>query len=220
MRSTFTVSLLLAWCIAFGQQELELFKDDAKGRPLYMTVNFASEGSPYFFDEYQPARLTIVGGAVYKNVRIKFNMVDHLLQYLAPDGKEMVTEMPVEKIRFSNGSNTMLQSLTGALNRAGSDIYEVLDTGRIKLLKKITVIFRDNKGYGDAATTRVFERKEFFYSLKTDGSVEKIEKGKTAMLALLADKKDKIALFIDKQHISCKSETDYRQIFAFYNNDL
>lgn len=220
MKKIYMAALLLLFKTALGQQDLELFKDDARGRPLYMTVNVASEGSPYFEEEYQVAQLTIMGGAVYNNVRVKINLVDRLVQYLAPDGREMVTEMPVQKIQFIKRNDILLQGFPGPLNMPNADIYQVLDTGYCKLLKKITVIFRDSKSYNDAAVTRVFERKESFYSLKKNGDLKKLEKGKAAMLNLFNEKKEMVAAFIDQHHLNCKSEADYKQLFAFYNSNL
>ena len=215
-----TILFLLLLHAAFAQQDLELFKNDARGRPLYLTANFATEGSPYFNEDYQPAQLTIMGGAVYNNVRVKVNLLDHLVQYLQSDGREMITEMPVQKIKFLNSGNIILQCFGGALNTPGADIYEVLDTGHIQLLKKISVVFRDSKNYNEASTTRIFERKESYYSLTGSGELKKLEKGRVAMLELFRLKKDAVASFIDQGHLNCKSEADYKALFSFYNSSL
>lgn len=215
-----TILFLLLLHAAFAQQDLELFKNDAKGRPLYLTVNFATEGSPYFAEDYQPAQLTIMGGAVYNNVKVKLNLLDHLVQYLQPDGREMITEMPVQKIKFLNSGNIILQSFGGPLNMAGADIYQVLDTGHIQLLKKITIAFRDSQNYNEASTTRIFEHKESYYSLTGSGELKKLEKGRGAILELFRLKKDAVASFIDQGHLNCKSEADYKALFSFYNSSL
>jgi len=106
MKHLYAAVFLLLFKVGFAQKDVELFKNDAKGRPLYLTVNFATEGSPYFAEDYQPAQLTIMGGAVYNNVKVKLNLLDHLVQYLQPDGREMITEMPVQKIKFLNSGNS------------------------------------------------------------------------------------------------------------------
>jgi len=214
-----TILFLLLLHAAFAQQDLELFKNDAKGRPLYLTVNFATEGSPYFAEDYQPAQLTIMGDAVYNNVKVKLNLLDHLVQYLKPDGTEMITELPVRKIQFIN-TNIILQSISGPLNEPDAVIYEVLDTGHIKLLKKITIVFRDSKNYNEASTTRIFGRKESYYSLTGSGELKKMEKGRAAMLDLFRLKKESVASFIDQHRLNCKSEADYKALFSFYNGSL
>ena len=205
-------------------QDIALFKNDAYGRPLYLKTDFPTEGSPYFIDEYYLANITAANGNVYSNVKVKVNLLDHFVQYLSEDGKEMITDMPVKKIEFKNIpdengviSNVLLTSYPGVLNSPGAAVYQMLDSGKVCLLKKITISFRDDKKYNEASTTRIFERREVYFSLAPGGQAKKIEKGKAAMLELFSDDKDKIALFIDQHNLNCRSEASIKEIFKFYN---
>ena len=225
MKTAATIIILLSFCNAYCQQSLELFKSDAYGRPLYLTTSFPAEGSPYFSNDYHLAWITAVNGNVYDGIKVKINLQDHLIQYIASDGKEMITDMPVKKIVFrdfpdENGStgDVLLESFSGALNSPGTAVYEVLDTGKISLLKKITVTYRDDKKYNEASTTRIFERKEVYCSLDTGGQIKKLEKGRAAMLELFNDKKDKVASFIDQHNLNCRTEASFKNIFRYYNS--
>jgi hypothetical protein len=224
MKTTATIIALLIFCNLFCQQELELFKNDAYGRPLYLATSFPTEGTPYYSDNYYAAQITAMNGNVYAGIKVKINLVDHFIQYMSPDGKEMITDMPVKKIAFANipvdnggYENVTLQSFAGALNDRDAVIYEVLDSGKISLLKKITVIYRDDKKYSEASTTRIYERKEAWCFLDTKGQIKKLEKGKSAMLEVFNDNKDKVASFIDQHKLTCRSGADYKNIFRFYN---
>lgn len=232
----FIMTLLLTWvklvCVAQSYGHIEEsfsnpFLSDANGHPLYTNSKFIAEGHPYFNDDYRFAQITAANGAIYRHIKVKINIQDRVVQYLATDGREMVADILVKRVLFlnygagdGNFQNILLEGFPTAINSPGSTTCEILDSGSIKLLKKITIVYRDTKNYNEAVTTRVFERKESFYSLKGDGQLRKIKKGRSAMLDLLNDKKDKIALFIDTHKLSCKSETDYKKIFAFYNTDF
>lgn len=227
--SLFFLALLFTACRLFGQSYSHIeeaasnpFLNDANGRPLYLVSNYTIEGSPYFIDEYKAAQLVAMKGTVYNNVKVKINLVDRLIQYIGADGKEMITDIPVKKLVFadpSGGSNAVvLESFYQAMNVPGAAIYQVLDSGSVKLLKKIVVNSRDEKKYGNAGTTRVFEKKETYYSMDSSGSIKKLEKGKAAMLDLFAAMRDALAAFIDQQHLGCRSEQDYKAVFRFCNS--
>lgn len=199
------------------------FLSDVNGRPLYTNTNYIAEGSPFFTDEYYPARLTGLNGKTYQVVKVKVNILERIVQYLSDDGKEMATTVAIRQIQFSSFSpstdkNVILQSFETAINEPGASVYQVLDTGRIKLLKKITIASHDEKKYNDASTTRIFERKEVFYYRRPDGQIKKLEKGKHAMLELFSDQRAKLEHFIDEHHLACKSVSDYCQIFSYYHS--
>ncbi|MEO5683432.1 MAG: hypothetical protein ABIQ88_12365 [Chitinophagaceae bacterium] len=224
MKVISTVIAILYFSSAFCQQDLALFRNDAYGRPLYLLPNFKSEGSPNYSDDYHIAAVTLENGKVYNNLSIKLNLVTHTVQYLE-DGKEMVTTAPVKKIMFINlpdedgfRRNVQLETFTSALNAPDAAVFEVLDTGKIKLVKKITITYRDDRKYNEAATTRIFERKEIYYSVDESAQPKRIEKGKSALLTIFPDNRDKVASFIDQQKLSCRTEADFKRIFSFYNS--
>src|SRR5258708_10644891 len=74
------------------------FMEDGNGRPLFIQSNYIAEGSPYFNDEYIMAQVTALNGAICRNVQIKINLLDHIIQYLGHVGKEMITETPVKEV--------------------------------------------------------------------------------------------------------------------------
>ncbi len=81
-------------------QDIALFNNDAYGRPLYLKTDFPTEGSPYFSDEYHLAQITSEKGSVYTNIKVKINLLDHVVQYMLEDGKEMITDMPVKRLNL------------------------------------------------------------------------------------------------------------------------
>ena len=49
--------------------------NDGEGKQLYFAkVDYAVEGSPYYYDDYYPADITLTNGATYKNIPVKINL--------------------------------------------------------------------------------------------------------------------------------------------------
>ncbi len=223
--------LLLAICLYALQplcaQAPFQFMNDANGRPLFMQTNYTAEGSPYFNEEYMVVEITTPDGAAYTNVRIKINLADHIIQYMNREGREMITDMPVKQVKFTQYvfEDGQLGELTLAsygtpINAADTRVYQVVSSGKITLLKSIAISWRDEKKYGSASITRIFERKEAYSVLLPDGKIKRLEKGRTAILALFPDRQKEVALFIEQNKLKCNSGKDYEKLFRFYNTSM
>jgi hypothetical protein len=221
---TLLVTQLLFVCLsAFAQgPHHNMFMNDAQGRPFQVRSNFVAEGSPYLYDEYQLADLTTTDGRVYKDVKVKFNLHDNELQYLNDKGEEMTTTLSISKVSFhpvkdKNGSNTVLRGAGTSLNRTGDTVFQVIDSGRLSLVKHVKVKFTDEKRYNEANTTRVFSKTETYYTIGREGK-RKFEKNKSHLLELMADKKTQVNEFIEKNDLKCKKEDELAMVFRYYNS--
>jgi hypothetical protein len=192
-----------------------------------MRTTYVAEGSPYLDEQYRLAEITGMNGKVYKNVRVRVNLVEFQVEYLTDDGTEMIATLPVQKVRFpffttegTTSSNYTLQSVEGPMNGVGSTIYQLLDSGRTSLLKEIRITYKDEKKYGEATVTRIFKKKEsyFAFQLGKNTRPNKVEKNKSSLLLLLNDKQAQVSTFIDERKLKCKSEADLIAIFNYYNS--
>lgn len=203
------------------------FMTDANSRPLFIPTNYVADGSPYLFEEYQLAEITLENGKTYPYIRAKFNLIEKELIYMDDKGQEMVATSPVKSIRFFNSVNNgnlqgemRLESPGKALNVKENPTYMVLADGKAKFLKLISVSFSDQKKYGDANITRTFRRKEtnYAYLPGKQPELQKIEKGKSDVIALFGDKIAEMTSFIEKNQLKCKSDEDLVRIFQHYNS--
>src|SRR4030095_5716519 len=189
------------------------FWADQSGKPLYLQENYVAEGSPYFRDQYYLAEITMVSGKTYKDVQVKANIMENMVLYLAEDNKEMVSTAAIKRIKFysiptEDGIGpVVLESYNGGLNMDKTPIYQLLDSGEYTLLKKISVTYRDNKGYGQSLVTRTFETKETYYCRISEQEFVKF-KGKEAMLDLFGLKRNRVEAFIDKNNLKCRTDKD------------
>lgn len=201
------------------------FANDVNGMPFYLKMEYKSEGSIYFTEEYISADVTVKNGTVYKDVKVKYNLLDNQLLYLATDGKEMVALSPVIRIAFTlkqlTGDSLQNVVLTGGsdiLNKTGAVVFQLIDTGKVTLLRKITLTWRDDTQYGQAGFVRKFERNENEYWLILKDVYTKMERNRSFFTALLNDKADLIGHYIDKLEPKYKSLTDIRKIVQYYNS--
>ena len=206
------------------QAQENLFMTDRDGKPLYFHSNFIADGTPYFNDEYQETEITTMNGTVHRNIKTKINLLENQVLYKTPEGIEVVSIIAIRQLAFVNKNDegnmekVVLLSFGQPLNGANSKIYQILDSGNITLLKQIIVTYRDDKKYGESVTTRHFEKKETLFAMVKNEGLRKMEKGKTAMLELLADQKKAVETFISNNGIACKSEDDFYQVIHYYNS--
>lgn len=198
---------------------------ETNGRPLLINSQYNTDGSPFYYEEYAWADLISMNGQSYNGILVKFNISEKQIQFINPAGTEMIAGVPIKKIRLLNviredGSveNITLESDTGALNDPAGNVYQVLDSGKISLVKKIDISYSDEKPYGQASVTRHFTRKESDYIILPGGEYKKLEKNKSFITEALKDKEKQVAVFIETNNIKCKSTKDFQKIISYYNS--
>lgn len=197
---------------------------DVVGQPAYLKVTYNMEGSPFYPTEYTRSDIYTKGGKKYPSIGAKFNLESGVLLIKLDDGNELEVTTPVPKIVFSDAGlsgtmlNTVFQNGFPAVgNQTNLTYYQVLDSGKIALLKYFSVTYMDKKEYGQASITRVYEQKETWYVYLPDKSMQKVEKGKDAFLAVFPDKKDLVRQYIDQNGYKCKKEDDWIAVIKYYN---
>lgn len=201
------------------------FFTDINGRPLYLKVDYFIEGHPYHPDNYYLATIVMPGGKAYRDIPVKFNLMENLLIYRTPAGEELVSTVPAVRVIYTDSSgdakmkDRIFERGYGTINDLSPNTwYEVLDTGEIQLLKHYKVDYTDQKQYNSPSITRVyFEKEDFFISLQ-DGTMKKLDKGVEEILAVLPDKKDRVRAFIAREDLKCKKETDWKKVIRYYNS--
>lgn len=201
------------------------FANDVNGMPFYLKTEYKSEGSIFFYDEYLEADITTAQGMLYKAVKVKYNLLDNQLLYQGKDGTEMVALSPVIRIRFHlqrlTGDSMQQVVLTGGddmLNKNGASVYQLIDSGKASLLRKLVLTWRDDTQYGQAGTIRKFERQENEFWVKWNNGYTKLEKTRSFFTKLLSDKATEVGAYIDRTSPKYKSLADLRKIIQYYNS--
>lgn len=230
MKPSVCFLLLLLPLLGIGQgQNLQFMKEsnaflqDVNGHPLLLRSAYAIEGSPFFHGEYCTANLKVRNGKSYNGIRVKLNLQENLVIYDAGDGKEMVAVTPIERILFTDCSdlskNAVLQTGFPPVDaQTVNSFYQLLDSGRLQLLKHIGINYKDIKYYGSNQTTRVFTQKETFYVYSPEKGIRKIaEKDNSSVIALLGDHIQELAAYVSANDLRCKKEEDLQKLVRYYN---
>jgi hypothetical protein len=78
------------------------FRDDQNARAVYNKPDdLNAEGTPFLYEEYIPAEITLMQGGVFPGIKVKMNIVDNEVLFLTESGKEMATATPVKSVKFS-----------------------------------------------------------------------------------------------------------------------
>lgn len=223
----------LIGCIPFlskAQQQILTFMNetneflhDASGRPIYMRTEYETDGTPLYSNDYCMANLKVKNGKYYVGIKVKLNLQENLLIYVDEHGNEMAAITPIEKIEFYNcgdpaKNKTFVSGFPAIDKQDASSFYVRLDSGNVSLLKYLSITYRDERKYGSASITRIFEQKEVYYFYSQDKGIKRLNKDNDTLVEMLGAKKSELTSFIAKNDIKCRKEDDLVKVFAFYNS--
>ncbi|SJZ79463.1 hypothetical protein SAMN04488132_104289 [Sediminibacterium ginsengisoli] len=205
--------------------ETNKFFEDANGRPLLRKTENKVEGSPYFNESFCPGNVTmLLNGRTYKGLSLKVNLESNELLFQSPQGDPMVVVQPVKSFELQcgeggNGTANARKFASGfpALEwQNEKTFYEVLDSGKVMLLKHYRVSFSDDKAYGSPETIRTYKRKALYYAWSPSKGIQPLAK-ESALSDFMADKKNQVEAYMSKEKLKGKKEEDLVKLFAFYN---
>lgn len=229
MKRLLSIAFIMFFCAANAQygavanhysrqgEETSALMTDAMGQPFYPQTKYTWEGKVFFPDEYTYATLTTVRGKVYRNIRSKFNLVDNKLLFTDSAGGEFVVTVPLARVEFEDLITSKKFVFINPGKDTGTAMYQVLDSGKATLLKKIFITYKDQTPFGSTNVTRIFEQK-FSYFIYTGESVLPLDRSKSALLDVMKDNGSKVDAFIEQEKLKTRKEEDLVKIFRFYNS--
>jgi hypothetical protein len=198
------------------------FLKDINGNPIFTKATYDADGSPFYSDNYCNASIKVMNGKRYRDMPIKLNLLENRVIYRTPNGGEMEALTQIESISFDacNGkpTATVFRSgypLVGQLTE--KTYYQVLDSGRLQLLKYWRINYTDQKPYSSAVTIRKFDVKPEYYAYMPEKGMIKLEKGNETVLDIFPDKKTKATQIINEQHLKLRKEEDLVKLFFLLN---
>lgn len=136
-----------------------------------------TEGSMYVPENFSPSVLFFRDGKnKYAKILARLNIVENQIHYLDEKGKEMITNIPVEEIFFTdtltNKTNIYVHDIPYHQNNK-KPWYEVLEKGKVSLYREIDKYLSETKVYGQA-TLEYKVITSYQYWLVTDNSAKKL----------------------------------------------
>lgn len=203
--------------------------DEIGGWPIYgsdrfhMGTDITIEGDYTLPKSFKPANLYTSPTQFYAAIPAYFNLIFHTLVYKDEDGVEKYPEKILPRIAFldDNGKESMIFKTGFPFNDTldGSTYYQVLDSGKITLLKYYSTYFLDNKEPFTNRFTRTYHYLENYYAILPNEKLVHLKLSNSDILEILQDKKAAMETFIKQNKIKSKKEKDLIELFHYYNNN-
>lgn len=217
MKQFFSCLLLsLSIYIAEGQQ---VMLTDFAGRPVNVPKeNMEVEGSAYYPETaFKKATVFLTNRTFIKDIPIKIDLKDRRVFFINDRNEELVSIMPVKQIVFEDGVVMETGFDVSGKIPAGS-FFQVLDTGKVKLLKYIEITYVDSKGYNSNTIVRQFFRKDVFLAAKGQQLYSLTDASEIA--SIVPNKQSQITGFIRDQIGKPKKQADFEKIVRYCNSLL
>lgn len=160
IKNVLVLSLLLCVSHVYVYAQYQ-FVPDMTGKQLTDAKYVDLTGTPYFIDQWLNGEVKLSDGKIIKPTEIKYDMVEDKLLFQA-EGKIFEFSPPVLSftLHTKEGIKTFVKK-----DQAGSvgGYFQVLNQGKIKLLKKNRKSILEVKGYNSANVNKtVDENKRYF----------------------------------------------------------
>lgn len=188
MKKYLSCILLLCFCKIHAQSinvddprtvsSTQVFVNNIMGVP-YQPVKYYrfTEGSMYVPENFSPSVLFFRDGKnKYAKIMARLNIVENQIHFLNEKGKEMISNIPVEEIYFTdtltNTTKIYVHNIPFHQNNK-EPWYEVLEKGKVSLYREIDKYISETKVYGQA-TLEYKVVTSYVYWLVMDNSAKKM----------------------------------------------
>ena len=203
-----------------------IFLTEVLGKPFNPAANNEISGSAFINSNWKLCLIKLKDGRYFKDVPVKLNIFNQTVHYLSANtGMEMeapnglVTEVQMNDTTIESKIETHLFS--GGFKPIDKNdentFYEVLDTGKARLLLHRKVKLIETKTLGSTVPEKEYQPFREYYILINDTLV-KCKKSKSFFTELFPDKKELVEQYINANNIKFRSEKDFRALVAYYNS--
>ena len=196
---------------------------DVNGRPFekkYDDVN----GHPFFDAGYRPATIVLTSGLRFVNIKTRINLVEQVTVFITANGIEAYIETgSVKEISYADTTAAGIVTYkfqTGfpaVDNLTPVHFYQVLAAGRCTLLKSIVKSVTERKNELSGEVSRDMETTEGIYVF-TNGNITKVKKDRNFLLGVMADKKELLGQYMEKEKINLKNTDQLSRLVNYYNS--
>jgi hypothetical protein len=211
-----TISTTGKW----GQQ---IFISDVNGQ-AFINKYEGIAGSVYDQSDYQLAKITLKDGRVYNDVKTRINLLEQEVNFIASNGQEgflgkgMASEIAyIDSQKETQDIKIFQCGFPPIDNQNRISFYQILFNGKTSLLKSVYKSIQERNNDMSGERFKEFATYENMYLLK-DGTMVRIKKDKSSIIALLQDQNQAIKKYIDEQKLNLKNEAHLIDLVKYYNS--
>lgn len=199
--------------VAFAQ-----YQSYVDGAPVVLINKNDIKGSEMLYEVWLPATVKNSKGQEYKNVMVKYNLLEDVPYFLGKADEAMSFSVPIVEfvIRKENGQQQKFKSGFPPIDKfTDLTFYEVLVDVNAKLLKKVSKKITESRAYNSATTVKNIVDNISYYIFEDD-KLSSVKKDKKSLIAAVS-KKDKIQNYFAEKENSIKKEEDLVKAVERYN---
>jgi hypothetical protein len=203
----------------WGQQ---IFLSDVNGQ-AFINKYEGIAGSVYDQTDYQLAKITLKDGRVYNDVKTRINLLEQEVNFIASNGQEgflgkgMASEIAyIDSQKETQDIKIFQCGFPPIDNQNRISFYQILFNGKTSLLKSVYKSIQERNNDMSGERFKEFATYENMYLLK-DGTMVRIKKDKSSILAMFQDKKEPISKYIEDQKLNLKNEAHLIDLVKYYN---
>jgi hypothetical protein len=214
------IALFLTANIALSQAQ---YMQDINGVAMPTKIYTNVDGSPYLIDNWVKGSVKLANGKTYKDVLLKYDMVDGQLYFQHKPEETLTFVDPVKEFKLSYIESDMQQlklfrngypSIAGGNEKS---FYEVLSDGTIQLLKHDAKSISEYKEYNSATVTKKFDDNIKYY-LYNNNKLVAIKPDKKSILAAIPNKQPELDAYIKTNNLNLKKDEDLAKLIIYYNS--
>lgn len=195
--------------------------NDGYGIPWKFDFPLLMDGSPFFDTSYCDGSITLLNGKTYHGLQLKLNLEQQKVIFNTSNGNAFVLSQPVSRLELScNGQakNVVFRSGFGVIDKQHeTSLYQVLDSGKVLLLKYVEIRYKDSKAYNSNDVSRSYRQLPFYYLWIPGKDLIKVPEAQNDLLNLLQDKRKQLTDVIDKGRLKLRKESDLITVINSYN---
>lgn len=210
--------LLFLFITLFTSAEGQFLQDRVSGKYYFHVQSGEVKGSPFLYDDWRYSFITYANGLQLKNLKLKFDMLNNKPLFLRNDSAfEFVQELWSFIIYNPEGDSVIYKNGFEGETITSEIFLQVLQEGKIILLKHQGKAKTESKGFGVGITTTEFTTKPPAFYITKKTALIKIKK--TEDLAALMGGRDwqLVADYISKKKLNLKKEEDIINVINYYN---
>ena len=180
-----------------------------------------ANGTPYFLEEWTNGEIVLGNGEIYENIKIRLDLVENDLQYISPQGAELIATSPIKTVTLKdsvrqNEYKFVYSSFLKGSKSIETGWYLVLVSGPATLYKHIIKNVEQPKIYSSSTTEASVNTSEEYF-IYTDSVLSRVRKIKE-LPGLLKDKTNELANYMSTKKLSGKSDSNYIELLNYYNS--
>jgi len=182
------------------------------------------DGSPFFDTSYCAGSVQLTNGKTYRGLQLKLNLEQQKIIFHAGEGKAFALSQPVARLELGcndPAKSVVFRSGFGAIDKQNErSLYQVLDSGKVLLLKFVEIRYKDAKAYNSNETTRTYRQLPVYYLWIPGKDLVKVTGDENDLFDLLKDQRKQLTDVILKDKLKTKKEADLIKIINSYNRLL